>query len=108
KGMTRMTFARTLLLASTALLLMTGCETGGTNKAHASWQMISDETTTGKPDLAKAAPATGQPPVPGSPTAAGPDGLQPMNDSEARQSVGAEEGRPMPPREQKKDPFERQ
>lgn len=103
-----MSLARTLLLTSAALLLVTGCETGRVNKDHASWQYLSDETTTGKPDLAKAVPATGQPPVPGSPTAAGADGLQPMNDDEARQSVGAEEGKPTPPREQKKDPFERQ
>jgi hypothetical protein len=103
-----MMLARTLLLTSTALLLVTGCETTRTNKVHASWQMLSDEGTTGKPDLSKAAPATGQPPVPGSPTAAGEDGLQPMNDSEARKSVGAEEGRPAPPWVQKKDPFERQ
>jgi hypothetical protein len=103
-----MIFARTLLLIPAALLLVTGCETGRTIKAHSSWLMLSDESTTGKPDLAKAAPATGQPPVPGSPTAAGADGLQPMNDSEARQSVGAEEGRPTPPWVQKKDPFERQ
>jgi hypothetical protein len=103
-----MTSARTLLLTGAALLLVTGCETGRTNKAHASWQLVSDDGTTGKPDLSKAAPATGQPPVPGSPTAAGPDGLQPLNDSEARQSVGAEEGRPTPPWVQKKDPFERQ
>jgi hypothetical protein len=103
-----MTSARTLLLTGAALLLVTGCETGRTNKVHSSWQAVSDETTTSKPDLAKAAPATGEPPVPGSPTAAGPDGLQPMDDSQARQSAGAEEGRPTPPREQKKDPFERQ
>ncbi|QNI34654.1 hypothetical protein H7849_12595 [Alloacidobacterium dinghuense] len=103
-----MTFARTILLTSAALLLVTGCETGRSNKAHASWQYLSDETTTGKPDLTASAPASGQPPVPGSPTAAGPDGLQPLNDNEARQSVGAEEGRPTPPREQKKDPFQRQ
>ncbi|HLH34074.1 MAG TPA: hypothetical protein VKX41_05325 [Alloacidobacterium sp.] len=103
-----MTFARTLLLSAAALLLVTGCETGRTNKAHATWQHLSDETTTGKPEMAKAAPATGQPPVPGSPTASGPDGLQPLNDSEARQSVGTEEGSATPPREQKKDPFQRQ
>lgn len=103
-----MTIARTLLVTLAVLLLMTGCETARTIKAHSSWLMLSDESTTGKPDLAKAAPATGQPPVPGSPTAAGADGLQPMNDSEARQSVGAEEGRPTPPWVQKKDPFERQ
>jgi hypothetical protein len=103
-----MTFARTLLLTTAALLLVTGCETGRTNKVHSPWQAISDEGTTGKPDLANAAPATGEPPVPGSPTAAGPDGLQPMDDSGARKSVGAEEGRPTPPWVQKKDPFERQ
>jgi len=103
-----MTFARTFLLTAAALLLVTGCETGRTNKAHAAWQHLSDETTTGKPDLAKAAPATGLPPVPGSPTAAGPDGLQPPNDDEARQSPGSEEGRPTPPRNPKKDAFERQ
>jgi hypothetical protein len=103
-----MTFARTLLLTGAALLLVTGCETGRTNKAHAAWQHTSDETTAGKPDLTKAAPATGLPPVPGSPTAAGPDGLQPLNDDEARQSPGSEEGQAAPPREQKKDPFERQ
>jgi hypothetical protein len=103
-----MTVARTLLLASAALLLVAGCETGRTNKVHASWQAMSDETTTGKPEMSQSAPATGNPPVPGSPTAAGPDGLQPMNDDEARVPAGSEEGRPMPPREQKKDPFERQ
>ena len=103
-----MTIVRALLLTSTALLLITGCETTRTNKVHASWQMLSDESTTGKPDLSKAAPATGLPPVPGSPTAAGSDGLQPMNDNEARRSPGAEEGRPTPPWVAKKDPFERQ
>lgn len=103
-----MTFARTVLLTVAALLLVTGCETGRTNKAHAPWQHVSEESTTGKPDLSKAAPATGQPPVPGSPTAAGPDGLQPLNDNEAQQGLGVEEGRATPPREQKKDPFERQ
>jgi len=103
-----MTFARTMVFATAALVLVTGCETGHVNKVHSPWQSVSDGNTTGKPDLAKAAPATGQPPVPGSPTAAGPDGLQPMNDSEARQSVGAEEGLPAPPWVQKKDPFERQ
>ena len=103
-----MTFARAFLFTAAGLLLITGCETGRTNKVHAEWQEISDMNTTGKPDLSKAAPATGQPPVPGSPTAAGPDGLQPMDDSQARASVGAEEGKPTPPWTQKKDPFERQ
>lgn len=97
-----------LIAAATGLLLTAGCETGRTNKSHAAWQHLSDETTTGKPELAKAAPATGQPPVPGSPTAAGNDGLQPLNDFEARNSIGAEEGKPTPYNRQKKDAFERQ
>lgn len=104
----KLTFAHALMIAATGLLLATGCETGRTNKIHAAWQMTSDETTVGRPQMANAAPATGQPPVPGSPTAAGPDGLQPQNDNEARRSVGAEEGRPIPFNEHKKDPFERQ
>ena len=104
-----LTFSRALLIAAAAGLLLTaGCETGRTNKDHATWQQASDETTTGKPEMAKASPATGQPPVPGSPTAAGVDGLQPLNDSEARPSPGAEGGRPTPFNRQKKDAFERQ
>jgi hypothetical protein len=91
-------FSRIALIAAAAGLFLTaGCETGRTNKDHATWQAVSDETTTDKPQLAKAAPATGQPPVPGSPTAAGVDGLQPLDDTEARQSPGAEEGRATPP-----------
>jgi hypothetical protein len=65
-------------------------------------------STTDKPEMANAAQATGQPPVPGSPTAAGADGLQPLNDSEAHNSIGSEEGRPMDFDRQKKDAFERQ
>jgi hypothetical protein len=103
-----MTLARAFLFTAAGLLLITGCETGRTNKVHAGWQEVSDMNTTGKPELANAAPATGQPPVPGSPTAAGPDGLQPMDDSQARANVGAEEGKPTPPWTQKKDSFERQ
>jgi hypothetical protein len=102
-------FSRIALIAAAAgLLMIAGCETGRTNKDHATWQAVSDETTTGKPEMANAAPATGQPPVPGSPTAAGVDGLQPLDDSEARQSPGAEEGRATPPNRQDKDAFERQ
>ncbi|MBX6360457.1 hypothetical protein [Pseudacidobacterium ailaaui] len=96
------------MLAGATLLLASGCETGRTNKLHATWQHVSDETTTGKPQMASTAPATGQPPVPGSPTAAGPDGLQPEQDSEARPSPGVEAGKPIPYNRQKKDPFERQ
>ncbi|HZY62437.1 MAG TPA: hypothetical protein VFE38_07920 [Edaphobacter sp.] len=102
-------FSRAMLIAAAAGLIFTaGCETGRTNKDHAAWQRANDLTTTGKPEMAKAAPATGQPPVPGSPTAAGEDGLQPLNDSEARPSPGAEEGRPIPYNRQKKDAFQRQ
>jgi hypothetical protein len=90
-------FSRAVLIAAASLLLITGCETGRTNKDHAAWQAVSDESTTGKPEVAAVTSETGRPPVPGSPTAAGPDGLQPLNDSEARQSPGAEEGRPTPP-----------
>jgi hypothetical protein len=104
-----LTLSRAVLVVATAGLLLTaGCETGRTNKSHAAWQHLSDETTTGKPEMAKAWPATGQPPVPGSPTAAGADGLQPPNDFEARSGIGAEEGRPTPFDRQKKDAFERQ
>jgi hypothetical protein len=104
----QLSFTRAAFLMASSLLLITGCETGRTNKDHAIWQAISDETTTGKPEMAKATPAIGQPPVPGSPTAAGADGSQPMNDSEARQSVGAEEGTATPPNRHVKDAFERQ
>jgi hypothetical protein len=96
------------MFTAVTFLFVTGCETGRTNKIHAKWQAVSDETTTGKPQMASTAPATGQPPVPGSPTGAGPDGLQPVNDSQARPSPGAEEGKPIPFNRQKKDPFERQ
>jgi hypothetical protein len=104
----KLTLAHALMIAASGLLLATGCETGRTNKVHAAWQMASDETTVGQPEMANAAPATGQPPVPGSPTAAGPDGLQPQEDSAARQSPGAEEGSPMLFNQNKKDAFERQ
>ena len=103
----QLSISRAVLVVASGLLFITGCETGRTNKDHATWQAVSDETTTGKPEMASAA-VTGQPPVPGSPTAAGADGLQPLNDSEARQSPGAEEGRPTPPNRNVKDAFERQ
>ncbi|HZU10767.1 MAG TPA: hypothetical protein VFA02_12765 [Pseudacidobacterium sp.] len=104
----KFSLAHATMLAAAALLFVTGCETGRTHKLHATWQAVSDETTTGKPQMASAAPATGQPPVPGSPTAAGVNGLQPSRDDEARPSPGAEEGKPIPFNRQKKDPFERQ
>ena len=96
------------VLFAIATLCILGCETGRTNKVHSSAIYTSDVTTTGKPQQEYASASTGQPPVPGSPTAAGPDGRQPMNDYEARKSLGVEEGSPTPPREQKKDRFIRQ
>jgi hypothetical protein len=69
---------------------------------------MSDITTTPHPNPKYASIATGIPPVPGSPTAAGPDGMQPLNDAEARVDPGSEKGIPMYPREQPKDRFIRQ
>ena len=91
-----------------ALVLIAGCETGRTNKQHHAASAISDLTTTGKQDSVYAANGEGQPPVPGSPTAAGADGKQPYNDADARAGLGAEEGKAPPPAEQIKDSFQRQ
>jgi hypothetical protein len=91
-----------------ASLALSGCETGRVNKLHSSHDAVSDVTTVPHPDPQYASVSTGNPPVPDSPTAAGPDGLQPLNDSQARRSPGAEEGKPTPPRKQEKDRFVRQ
>ena len=89
----------TLLLVVGGLLA--GCETGRTNKAHASWQHLSDDTTTSKPESTQAlGPGDHQPPVPGSPTAAGADGDQPMDDMEARPRHGNEHGEAAAPHSQ--------
>jgi hypothetical protein len=96
------------VLFAAASLALTGCETGRVNKLHAPADAVSDVTTVPHADAEYASLATGNPPVPGSPTAAGPDSLQPMNDSQARKSPGAEEGKETPPRMQEKDPFIRQ
>jgi hypothetical protein len=96
------------VLAAAASLALTGCETGRVNKLHSPAESMSDVTTVPHPDAEYASVATGNPPVPDSPTAAGPDGLQPTNDGQARKSPGAEEGAATPPREQAKDPFIRQ
>ena len=98
----------TAFLCVISLLAAAGCETGRTNKAHAPAQATSDLTTTGKPQPGYAADASGQPPVPGSPTAAGPNGQQPMNDSQARKSPGAKEVMASAPRRQPKDSFQHQ
>ena len=97
-----------VLLTAAAGMIATGCETGRTNKIHSRLLYLSDETTTGKPDPAYFANGEGIPPVPGSPTAAGPDGKQPYDGSLARPSPGAEHGMAAPPAEQDKDRFIRQ
>ncbi|MBW4026797.1 MAG: hypothetical protein HIU93_05295 [Acidobacteria bacterium] len=89
-------------------LVLVGCDTGRVNKVHTRVEAVSDLTTTGKPEVQYQADAAGIPPVPGSPTAAGKDGRQPANDSQARVSPGAEEGAPMAVTRQPKDPFQRQ
>ncbi|MFT4111778.1 hypothetical protein [Silvibacterium sp.] len=89
-----------------AAVLVAGCETGRTNKQ--AFAGVRDDTTTGKQDPALVASGDGQPPVPGSPTAAGADGKQPYDDTQARADLGAEEGKAPPPAAQGKDAFQRQ
>jgi hypothetical protein len=79
-----------VVCAAFVATLVTGCETGRYNKRHPSFVHIGDVTTTGHPDPSLPANAQGQPPVPGSPTAAGPNGKQPWNDNEARESPGVD------------------
>lgn len=90
------------------VLVLNGCETGRVNKLHARVDAVSDPTTVPGRNPQYASVNTGNPPVPGSPTAAGPDGLQPRNDSEARPSPGADQGIAMAPRQQPVDRFVRQ
>ncbi len=91
-----------------AALLLGGCETGRTNKTHAPWQHVSDVTTTNKPASTQAlGPGHHQPPVPGSPTAAGEDGNQPPDDLEARSRIGNERGEAAAPHSQPADSPER-
>lgn len=97
-----------VLAATVSGALVTGCETGRTNKLHSPLLSVSDETTTGKPDPDFVGNTEGQPPVPGSPTAAGPDGKQPYDSAYARSGPGAEHGAATPPAEQEKDRFVRQ
>lgn len=91
-----------------AACALSGCETGRANKLHASFESVSDVSTTPNPQAEYASVATGVPPVPASPTGAGPDGRQPLNDNQARHSPGSEDGTPMAPREQPKAHFVRQ
>ncbi|MFP5229730.1 MAG: hypothetical protein ACLGXA_19120 [Acidobacteriota bacterium] len=95
------------LFALTTLAL-TGCETTRGNKLHANFEHVSDVTTTAHPNPKYASIATGIPPVPGSPTAADANGMQPYNDSEARIDPGAEKGISMDPRQQSAYRFVRQ
>jgi hypothetical protein len=90
------------------VLILGGCETGRANKLHSGFESVSDLTTVPHPNLQYASIDTGNPPVPGSPTAAGPNGLQPVNDNQARPSPGTDEGADMAPREQPVDSFVRQ
>ncbi len=90
------------------VLALSGCETGRVNKLHARVDAVSDPTTVPNPNPQYASVDTGNPPVPGSPTAAGPGGLQPLNDNEARRSPGTDEAVEIAPRQQPMDPFVRQ
>ncbi len=91
-----------------AACALSGCETGRGNKVHAPFESASDVTTIPHPQEQYASLSNGIPPVPGSPTAAGDDGRQPFNDSQARVDPSSEKGIPMAPREQPKDRFVRQ
>ncbi|MFZ0632764.1 MAG: hypothetical protein WA399_19685 [Acidobacteriaceae bacterium] len=91
-----------------AACALSGCETGRVNKLHAPFESVSDVSTTPHPQSEYASVSTGIPPVPGSPTGAGPDGRQPFSDNQARIDPGAEKGIPMDPRIQPKDRFVRQ
>lgn len=96
------------LVFALAACSLTGCETGRTNKLHSRVEAVADISTSPHQQPEFASVSTGIPPVPGSPTAAGPDGLQPTNDEDARKSPGAEKGKPTAPREQPVDKFIRQ
>jgi hypothetical protein len=104
-------FLRVASIAVTTVMValaVTGCETSRMNKEHSPLWLVSDETTTGHQEDVFPADPKGQPPVPGSPTAAGPDGRQPYSDGDARSGAGAEHGMAAPPSEQPKDSFQRQ
>lgn len=96
------------LLCGLAVFTLSGCETGRVNKLHAPFEHASDVTTVPHQNPKFSTVSDGIPPVPGSPTAAGSNGMQPSNDSEARKSPGAEHGKATPPREQEPDKFIRQ
>lgn len=97
-----------VLAAAVMGCLVSGCETTRTKKVHSSMTATSDITTTGKQDASLVGNGEGQPPVPGSPTAAGTDGKQPYDDAMARSGPGAEHGSSTAPSVQPKDSFQRQ
>jgi hypothetical protein len=98
-----------LMLATAVIATFAiGCETGRVNKYHSPADHISDITTTGNPDSSLAASTEGLPPVPGSPTAAGPEGKQPFNDTNARPGPGVEEGIAAAPNQNHQEAFQRQ
>lgn len=96
------------VLCALASTLLSGCETGRVNKLHSRYEHTMDITTSPHPNPEYASITGDEVPVPGSPTAAGHDGLQPFRDNQARASIGSEKGKPTPPREQVKDRFIRQ
>lgn len=96
------------VLCALASTLLSGCETGRVNKLHSRYEHTMDVTTSPHPNPEYASVTGAEVPVPGSPIAAGPDGLQPFRDNQARSSIGTEKGKPTPPRQQVKDPFIRQ
>ena len=102
------TFILAAALFALSTLALAGCETTRGNKLHAPFESVSDVTTTPHPNPKYASIATGIPPVPGSPTAADANGMQPFNDGEARVDPGSEKGIPTYPREQPRDRFIRQ
>lgn len=106
--MRRATALLSVSVLALGALILSGCETGRRNKLHARADAVSDPTTVPNPDPQYASVDTGNPPVPGSPTAAGPGGMQPLNDNEARKSPGTEGAVEIAPRQQPVDSFVRQ
>ncbi|HTW45514.1 MAG TPA: hypothetical protein VMD58_08210 [Acidobacteriaceae bacterium] len=97
-----------VLSAAVVATLATGCETGRVNKRHSPLIHVDDVSTTSHPSTTLISNGEGQPPVPGSPTAAGPNGKQPWNDSEARESLGVEGGIAAAPNQNHAEAFQRQ
>lgn len=96
-----------VVCAAFVATIVTGCETGRYNKRHSPLIHTSDVSTTGHPDQSLPANPEGQPPVPGSPTAAGVNGKQPYNDNQARESAGVD-AMAAAPNHNHKDAFQRQ